>query len=295
MQEIRAIGPVCELGESPFWHPMERKLYWCDIAGRRLMRMDPCSEAVDVWQFESEPACCAPTLDGRLLLGMRDGLWKFDPASGRKERLSAPPYDPCQQRFNDGKCDPQGRMWLGALHEPKDRAAAALYCWVPHEGLDERAAGVTTANGLAWSPDSHKMYWADTRAHRIDVFDFDASDGSLSGRRPFFHFDPPGEGRVYQGRPDGAAVDTQGFYWVAMYEGGQLIRLSPQGEVVDRIELPVVCPTMPCFGGDDLRTLYVTSARKGRPALEVAAHPHSGQVLTLRVEVPGLPVNFAQC
>lgn len=284
------------LGESPLWQPDEAALYWCDIPGRRLNRWHAGRAEHRAWDLDSEPGCCAPLLGGGLLLAMRDGLWRFDPASGRRTRLAAPPYDPARERFNDGKADPQGRFWAGTIYEPRDAARAALYRFAG--GRLERVAGdITTSNGLAWSPDGRTLYWADTAAHQIRAFDFDPLDGSLARGRVFAAFAPRRADQdlaQYGGRPDGAAVDLEGAYWVAMYEGQRLLRLAPDGRVLRELALPVRCPTMPCFGGADLRTLYVTTAREKRPAEELAAQPLAGRVLSLRVEVPGLPANFVR-
>ena len=162
------------------------------------------------------------------------------------------------------------------------------------------AGDATNGNGLAWSPDARTLYWADTSRHRIRAWDWDGGANRLTGERVFHQFEPkpagwqpgvPGQAR-YGGRPDGAAVDAEGNYWCAMYEGGRLAKLAPSGALLFEIELPALCPTMPCFGGPDLRTLFVTTARHGRSAAEIAAWPLSGHVLALRVDVPGLPVNF---
>lgn len=292
---IHAVSEPCLLGESPFWHPVEQALYWCDIAAHRVHRLDPVSGASSRWQLDGEVACCAPVLGGGLLLGMRDGLWRFDPTSGQRELLAAPPYDPAEQRFNDGKCDPQGRFWVGTIHDRRE-PAAALYRWAG-EKLERCADGITTSNGLAWSLDGHTMYWSDTKAHRIYAFDFDIAAGSLSRQRVFAQFEPRTAGQSladYGGRPDGAAVDAEGGYWVAMYEGQRLLRLAPDGTLLQTLELPVRCPTMPCFGGADLKTLYITTARQGRPEAELLGQPMAGCVLALRVDVPGLPVNIAR-
>jgi len=287
--------PPSRLGESPFWHPDEAALYWCDIPGRALHRWHPGRAEHAQWALASEPGCCAPLPGGALLLAQRDGLWRFDPAKGVRQRLAAPPYDAAQQRFNDGKADPQGRFWVGTLDEQR-QPRAALYRW-DGDKLDRIAGDITTSNGLAWSPDGRTLYWSDTRAHCIRAFDFDGHDGSLSRGRVFAQFAPRAEGQPlerYGGRPDGAAVDREGAYWVAMYEGQRLLRLAPDGRVLQDVPLPVRCPTMPCFGGSELRTLYVTTAREGRPADELAAQPLAGGVLVLTVEVPGLPVHFAR-
>jgi sugar lactone lactonase YvrE len=163
---------------------------------------------------------------------------------------------------------------------------------------DAASGYATGANGLAWSPDSRVLYWADTAAHVVRAWDWDAAANVLSGERVFHQFaaksasDGQAGHAPYQGRPDGAAVDVQGNYYVAMYEGGCVNKLSPEGTLLASFRVPAMCPTMPCFGGDDLQTLYLTTARKGRPAEELADLPLSGCVLSMRVDVPGLPVNF---
>lgn len=289
-----AVAHASLLGESPFWHPRERALYYCDIPGHRLQRFDPASGALAHWDFDTDVASAAPRLDGALLLAMRDGLWRFDPAGGERTRLAAPPYDPTKERFNDGKCDPQGRFWVGTIYEPRDAAAATLHC-LTREGLEKKAGGVTVGNGLAWSPDGATLYWTDTKAHTIFAFDFEPVHGELSRQRVFARFAPRADGQPldeYGGRPDGAAVDAEGCYWVAMFEGQRVLRLAPSGEVLRELRLPVRCATMPCFGGDDLKTLYITTAREKRPAAELLEQPLAGCVLGLRVDVPGLPVNF---
>lgn len=294
--EVRvAVAAPALLGESPFWHPQQQALYYCDIAGHRLERFHPASGQLEHWDFATDLASCAPLADGALLLAMRDGLWRFDPATSQRARLAEVPYDPSKERFNDGKCDPQGRFWVGTLYEPRTPPLAALYCLADGR-LVRRAAGVTVSNGLAWSPDGRTMYWSDTSAHAIYAFDFEPASGALGQRRLFASFAVKRPGQdldSYGGRPDGAAVDTAGCYWVAMYEGQRLLQLSPHGEVLRAVALPVRCPTMPCFGGPDLRTLYITTVRDQRPAAELQAQPHAGCVLELRVEVAGLPVNFA--
>jgi sugar lactone lactonase YvrE len=227
---------------------------------------------------------------------MRDGLWRFNPATGQRVALAAAPYDPATERFNDGKADPQGRFWVGTIYEPRHPAQAALYCLADGR-LERRAGGVTVSNGLAFSPDGRTLYWSDTKAHTVFAFDFDGQDGSLSRQRVWAQFAlraPDQPLSEYGGRPDGAAVDAEGCYWVAMFEGARLLRLSPAGEVLSELPLPVRCPTMPCFGGDDLRTLYITTSRQNRPAEALAREPWAGRVLQCRVDVPGLPVNFAR-
>jgi len=284
------------LGESPFWHPDEAALYWCDVVGRSIHRWRPDDARHDRWPYPTEPGCIAPLVGGGLLAAMRDGLWRIDTASGARELLCAPPYDPAVERFNDGKADPTGRFWAGTIFEPRTSPSAALYRF-DGARCDRMAGDVTNSNGLAWSPDGRTMFWSDTRAHVVRAFDFDAARGAMGNGRVFARFAAPAAGEstaAYGGRPDGAATDREGAYWVAMFEGQRLLRLGVDGRVLEEHALPVRCPTMPCFGGRDLRTLYVTTARANRGATELAAQPWAGRVLCRRVDVPGLPVDFVR-
>jgi sugar lactone lactonase YvrE len=297
-----ALPWVSQLGESPLWHPADQCLYWVDIAGRQIHRHDPRRQELSHWPCEAEPACLAPAMDGGLAVARRDGLWHLDTRSGRQRQLCEPPYDPALQRFNDGKVDARGDWWLTTIHEPRDRPAAALYRF-DGERLHREAEGVTNGNGLAWSIDGQSLWWADTTAHRVDRL-VRANEGQgLASRAVFAQFaskDASNEGGQgagcashYGGRPDGAAVDCAGRYWVAMYEGARIVCLDAGGVVVDELALPVRCPTMPCFGGADLRTLYITTARHGRAAAELAAEPWAGAVLSVQMEVAGLPACVA--
>lgn len=292
--------PPQGLGESPFWHPDEAALYWVDIPGRAIHRWHPATQAHTHWPLGDspldEPGCIAPLPDGRLLLAQRRGIRRFDPNTGRcGPVLAEPPYDPAHERFNDGKADAQGRLWVGTIYEPRDRPAGALYCFA--RGKLERMLGdVTVSNGLSFDRDGRGMTWSDTKAHRIDRLKLEPSTGAVSARQPWAQFAPRGEGQPlaeYGGRPDGAALDSEGACWFAMFEGQRLVRLAADGSVLQTLELPVRCPTMPCFGGPDLKTLYITTARHNRPADELTAQPLAGCVLELRVPVAGLPVHFA--
>ncbi len=286
-----------ELGESPFFHPQERRLYWVDVAGRCVRRALVDTGDVQTWPMPSEPGCIAPARSGGLVLALRDGIYRARTWGGVLECIAPALHDPATTRFNDGRADPLGRFWAGTRYEPRDKPEAGLYC-LAHGQLQRMAGGALTANGLAFSPDQRTVYWADTAAHTVYAWDWEAPANRLGARRVFQAFapKPPGwtadSGVPYGGRPDGAAVDSEGNYWCALYEGGRLLQISPAGRVLQDIPVPARCPTMPCFGGDDLRTLYLTTAREGRSAQELQALPQSGQVLWTRVEVPGRPVDF---
>ena len=300
-----AIAQPSALGESPFWHPDEQMLYWVDITARQVCRAVPFTGTVDRWAMPSEPGCIAPACThGRnsgLVMALRDGIYRARQGGGELALLAPALHDPATTRFNDGKADPLGRFWAGTIYEPRDAARAQLFSLDCRDGraaaLEIKAGNATTANGLAWSPDAATLYWTDTPRHAIRAWDWDAPTNTLRNERVFRQWPGKPEGwqpgmSGYGGRPDGAAVDAQGNYYVAMYEGARLLKLSPAGELLAEFAVPAPCPTMPCFGGDDLKTLYLTTARHQRPAAELQRWPDSGCVFSMRVEVPGLPVNF---
>ena len=293
-----------ELGESPFWHPHEQMLYWIDIPAKKIMRANVFMGTVQSWPVPTEPGCIAPAASGGLVVALRDGIYRADEWAGALTLIRAADHDTSTTRFNDGKADPLGRFWAGTIYEPRDKASAALFSLDCRDGrapaLQRMAGDATVANGLAWSPDATTLYWSDTPRHLIQVWDWDAQSNVMARPRVFHEFamKPAGwaygaqDSASYGGRPDGAEVDSQGNYYVAMFEGGRLLKFSPDGELLAHIPTPVLCPTMACFGGDDLKTLYLTTARHNRSAKELADMPASGCVFSMRVDVPGRPVNF---
>ena len=298
-----------QLGESPFWHPLEQMLYWVDIAAKTILRANVYMGTVETWEMPSEPGCLAPAALGGLVIALRNGIFRAREWRGGLDPVTTLPYDTGSVRANDGKCDPRGRFWVGTLDETKTAHAAALYSVDARSGrvpqVQRHVGDALTGNGLAWSPDERTAYWTDTASHAIRAWDCDLQTNTLTAPRTFQQFAPKPAGWTwspasasnavpYGGRPDGAAVDVQGHYWVALYEGQRLCRFAPDGRLVAQYPTPAVCPTMPCFGGEDLKTLYLTSARRGRSADELAAFPDSGCVFSTRVDVPGLAVNMYQ-
>jgi sugar lactone lactonase YvrE len=276
-----------QLGECPLWHAQEAALYWIDIDGRAVHRFHPATGVHRDWAMPSEPGCIAISASGGLLVALRTSLALLDTISGKLTDIAHAPYDPATSRFNDGRCDAAGRLWTGTIYEPRDHPNAVLYC-VDHGAIRDSGQRATVSNGIAFSPDSKTMYFADTTSHRITAYDFDVASGALGDSRVLKQFSTDRTNN-YGGRPDGAAVDSEGAYWCAMYEGGRLLRLSPAGDVLREILLPARCPTMMAFGGDDLRTLYITTVSKNRPAAELEQYPLSGCVLSMRVDVAGRP------
>ncbi|HEU4819106.1 SMP-30/gluconolactonase/LRE family protein [Janthinobacterium sp.] len=282
-----------QLGECPLWSVAEQCLYWIDIAGRRLHRYDPATSLDRVWWVPCEPGCIALAEQGGLVAALRDGFYRFYPQEGLLDKLADAPYDNASMRFNDGRCDSAGRFWAGAMYEPRTAELAAMFClergatrlgWGPQQGL-----GVKVSNGLAFAADGRSLFQSDTPNHVIYRFAFDTASGQVGARSVFARLPAKGEEAVYGGRPDGAALDAEGCYWSAQYEGGRVLRFSPQGEITGIVRVPVARPTMLAFGGADLRTLYITSAREGASDDELARQPQAGGLFAVRLDVAGRP------
>ena len=278
-----ALDIRASLGECPVWSTAEQALYWADINAPSLNRFDPATGGNRVMPMPSSIGSFALRKRGGFIVALRDGLWLARPDGTLERRMVEAPYDPAHHGFNDGRCDPQGRFFASTMNEKRDAPSAALYRIDTDFAITEIFANLTISNGLAWSPDGRTMYHADTPALTINAFDFDAASGMPSKRRVFARFEAETD------RPDGAAVDSEGCYWIAFYRGGRVVRLSPAGKMLASFPLPAKCPTMCAFGGADLKTLYVTSARQQRDAEELARLPQSGGIFAMRVDVPGLP------
>lgn len=280
-QLIRSVSG--QLLESATWSVADQCLYLIDIAACELIRYVPSTDKVTRWPMPSDPGAIALSQHGGLLVAMRTGVFRFDPATATFELLVQPPYDPDTMRFNDGRCDRQGRFWIGSIYEPRDRAAAGIYRLDADGTLHRVFDGFTTANGLAFSPDGRTGYCADTPARKVWAFDLNES-GDVSERRPFIDL----QALEIEGRPDGATVDSEGCYWVALIDAGRVARFDPQGKFMEHIDLPVRWPTCPCFGGPDLKTLYITNLRTGRQPDQLAASPDAGTLVHASTQYIGV-------
>jgi sugar lactone lactonase YvrE len=278
-----ALDVKASLGECPVWSVAEQALYWVDINAPSLNRFDPATGRNTVMPMKESIGCFALRRTGGFVVALRSGLW-FARSDGTLERKVADaPYDPSHHRFNDGRCDAAGNLFAGSMNEKRDANSASLVRLDPDLRVTSVLGDIMVSNGLAFSPDGRTMYHADTPAHRIRAFDYDADTGTPSRPRVFAQW--TGE----TDRPDGAAVDSAGNYWTAFYRGGKVCEISPEGKVLAEYATPALCPTMCAFGGADLRTLYVTSARQMRDADELRRLPQSGGIFALAVDIPGLP------
>jgi sugar lactone lactonase YvrE len=272
----------CALGESPVWVPERGQLIFVDITGHKLYRYDPGSRHVESVNVDEDIGCVAVARGGGYVAGLRSGVWILNESGTKRRKLVSNPEDQASSRFNDGRVDPSGRYLAGTLDESKKAGNAGLYrC--DSRGLMKLDQGFMTSNGLAFSPDGRTLYFSDTPRFVIYRFDYDPATGEASNRREFVRLQPTATDR---GRPDGAAVDAEGCYWSSLYEGSRVARFDPSGKLMSTHALPVRCCTMPAFGGADLKTLFVTTAKDKNPPPGMGA---GGQVYSLQVDVPGLP------
>jgi sugar lactone lactonase YvrE len=242
------------LGESPVWCPQRELLLFVDISGRRLLKFNPASGALESSAIEEDIGCVAPSKGGGFVAGLRSGIWLLNEKGQKQRMLAANPEDSQGSRFNDGRVDCAGRFLAGTLDEGK-ASRAALYRY-DRRGLIRLTDGLITSNGLAFSPDGRTLYHSDTPRFVVYRYDYDASSGSAENRRVFVQLEPTASDR------------------------GRVQRYDPEGRLMSEHAVPARNPTMPAFGGLGLNTLFVTTAR------DVAGS--GGGLYAAEIDVPGL-------
>jgi sugar lactone lactonase YvrE len=275
------------VGESPVWHRQEQCLYWIDIQGKHIHRFDPASGRNETFDLPEIVTSIALRAAGGLVLTLKKDFASFDPATSKLERLAAVECDIPNNRFNDGKCDPQGRFWAGSMDAVHWSAPAGrLFRLDANKSVTIMQTDVICSNGSGWSPDERTMYYTESFRYAVFAFDFDGSDGAIANRRTFASIDK-NEG----GFPDGMTVDADGFVWSNVVGLGEIHRYDPRGKLERIVKLPVPRATDCTFGGPDLKTLYVTSARETLTPGQLAAAPLSGSLFALACDVRGLPAH----
>ena len=269
-----------EIGESPVWDERRGVLWFVDILSPAVLGLELATRKVSTHAMPAAVGSVSLAMDTRLVVALRTGVHLFDPGSGELEFLVHPEPNRAMNRLNDGKVGPDGCFWIGSMHDSVPRApSGALYRVAPSGESRCVLDGIKVSNGLAWSPDGGTMYHADSRGSYVNAFDFDVATGDLSNGRALMTLTEE------QGLPDGAAVDDRGFYWSAGVTAGRLNKISPQGALVESIELPVAAPTMPCFGGLDKRTIFVTSLASDR-----SGRREQGTLISFESDAVGAPV-----
>jgi D-xylonolactonase len=276
--------PVClwnvgaELGEGALWHAPSKQVYFVDIKGSKIHRCAPDGSARQTWSTPKTPGFVLPVDGGGFICGMRDGIYRFDENSGEFSLIQPVEAELASNRLNDGYVAADGALWFGSMDDEEYRTSGALYRLAAGELAQVEPEYIIT-NGPAISPDGNTLYHNDTMNHK--VYAFDVLPGAQLANKRTFHTFSDSE------YPDGMAVDTGGNVWVALFCGGRIDRFSATGELIQSVKLPCSNVTKLTFGGDDLRTVFVTTAWKGLSPEQRALEPLAGGLFTFRTDTPG--------
>jgi sugar lactone lactonase YvrE len=273
------------IGEGPVWDAREGVVWWVDITRNLIHRYDPGTghdRTIDVGQAVG---AVVPRASGGLALAVQDGFAVLDPKSGHLDLIAPVEKERPSNRMNDAKCDTSGRLWGGTMAYDEAPGAGAFYRLDTDHSVVKILDHVTCSNGIGWSPDDRVMYYIDSGAQQVDVFDYERATGNVRNRRKLITI--PAE----TGVPDGMAVDAQGYIWVAFWGGAAIRRFTPDGTLDRVIEIPAKQVTSCVFAGRDLTDLYITSAREGLAEADLRAYPHSGALFVHHPAVAGQPTN----
>ena len=269
------------LGEAPVWHVEEGLLYWLDVGRPAVYAFAPGKGQVGIWPLPSECGCMVPRLGGGVVVATRnEGVLALDTRTGTFRPIAQPAIGRPPGRANDGRVDAQGRLWVGWLTDSR-LVPGALFRIDPDGSVHTMVEDVVASNGMGWSPDGRTFYHTDSHIGTIWAYEFEPASGRLGQRRVLLRLD------VAKETPDGLQVDAEGHVWSAIYRGGRLVKLGPDGTILKEIPLPATLTTSCAFGGDDLATLYVTTAIRGQTAVELQGQPLAGGLFALAPGVRG--------
>ena len=280
MQTVRCVLPIAaELGEGPVW--ADGALWFVDIDRKQIHRCDPERGTTQSWNAPGKVSFVLPRRGGGFVVGLPGRLARFSPAPGTFEEIVALETAWPDNRTNDACVDGAGRLWFGTMDDRETAASGVLYCWDGTGAPVSRDEGYVISNGPAFSPDRRTFYHTDTQRRTIHRFDV-ADDGSLSNKRGFIVIDGK------DGWPDGTTVDSQGCLWIALYGGKAVRRYAPDGELLACVPMPCEQVTKVTFGGPDLKTAYVTTARRKLDAGALAKQPLAGALFAFEAPAAGL-------
>lgn len=279
---IQAAGAI--VGEGPVWDRRSNLLRWVDIAAPATRIFDPTGTGTAMHPAPRLVSAVLPANDGTILAITQNGLEKLNLTNGALDPIYDPEAHLPSNRFNDAKTDRAGRIWAGTMSLDASMPSGSLYCFDTPTRARAVDGGFQVSNGLGWSADDRTFYFTDSGLGVVFAYDFDLERGTLSNRRVFLQF-PPSEGK-----PDGLAVDSEGTVWIALWDGWRVAGYDPKGKLVREIDMPVPRPTCCCFGGEDKKTLYITTASIRLPASVLEEAPLSGGLFSIRMDVPGQEV-----
>ncbi|MGN6619271.1 MAG: SMP-30/gluconolactonase/LRE family protein [Ilyomonas sp.] len=273
-----------ELGEGSIWNPIENKLYWINIEGKTLHIYDPETKKDIEFPTGSRVGTVVPVKDGGVLVALQKGIYKMDTNNGDLSFITQPIQD-SSIRFNDGKCDPSGRFWVGTMALDQRKGAAVLYRMDKDKSIHTMVENVTISNGIVWTSDKKTMYYIDTPTGEVVAYDYDDATGEISNKRVAV--------KVEDGSPDGMTIDENDHLWVALWGGNAVGCYDPKtGKLIQKVEVPAPNITSCAFGGKDLKTLYITTARGQMSDEQLKKYPQSGGVFSVQLNVKGVPANF---
>lgn len=278
---------LADLGEGPVWDEQRNRLLWVDIVSGRVNQWYADTEEYEAVDFPCKVGSIALMQTNKLVAATDKGFAFLNLENGEFAYLVDPEEGKKGNRFNDGKCDSQGRFWAGSLNEKGQKQAAALYLLDGKGVVTKKIDKVSCSNGMAWSPNDETFYFIDTSIRQIVAYDFESGAGRISNRRIVIEVDPA------DGLPDGMTIDAEGMLWIALWGGWKVVRWDPgTGEKLAEIRLPVSQVTSCAFGGADLNDLYITSAKIGLTAEERRAQPAAGSLFVVKnLSVSGMATN----
>jgi sugar lactone lactonase YvrE len=275
------------LGEGSIWHPEENKLYWVDIEGKALHIYDPVSNEDKQFPVNARIGTVVPVQGGGALVALQNGIYKMNTKTGKLSFVNNPLPDTTNLRFNDGKCDPAGRFWVGTMALDSRRKGGVLYRMDKDKSIHQVLDSVSISNGIVWTADKKTMYYNDTPTGTIQAFDYDDKTGTITNRRVAVRI-PRGNGA-----PDGMTIDADGNLWVALWGGGIVGKFNPvSGELLQKVKVPAPNVSSCAFGGKNLETLYITTARAWVNADKLKEFPLSGGLFLVKPGVRGVPAEF---
>ncbi len=283
-QPTVALPATDHLGEGPFWDRRSNQLIHVDINRGAVHRWKPGSRRQETTHLGAPVSFAIPRKEGGLIVGRQHSVCALEVGGSQRTLATLRDRDD-DVRFNDAKCDGHGRLWAGTMSTSRTPGVGALYRLAPQGELEAMVDGTTISNGIGWSPDWERMYFIDSTTQRIDLFDFDLATGELANRRMLAEID------AADGLPDGLAVDAQDRIWVCLFGGGAVRCYSSAGQLEHAIELPVSNPTCPCFGGERLDTLYVTTAQHRLTRKQLGREPLAGSLFSIPVGARGLAMS----
>jgi sugar lactone lactonase YvrE len=276
-----------KLGEGAFWNHRTQEFYWVDIEGKSLHIYNPKTKANKSFSTPSRIGTVVPKSSTEAVVALEDGVYIMNTESGDISLLSDIENDKTQNRFNDGKCDPLGRLWVGSMALNQEKHSGSLYMIDENGKTELKIDSVTISNGIVWTSNHKTMYYIDTPTAKIRAFDFDKKTGSISNERVVVEVNDS------LGFPDGMAIDEENMLWVGMWNGNAVVRFDPNtGEIISKIEVPAHNVTSCAFGGKLLDTLYITTASVDMTPEEHAKYPLAGSLFKAVPGVKGVKSSF---